>query len=249
MRRDDDVAVLAEQRPGVGADLPRRHRVEVEDGPALPRRGAEEAVVDEVGLRGELLAGPESEGDTRRQLPVEEQVLRRQDELPDAEVEGLIAGLGAVGEVHRGIRRTVEVHVMAAAAHLDLHAMDRHVARARHLQVRTLGELRVARHGDGPDVDLTSMAATRPMHVGALERRVREGDGCGECDDDEGSEAGVVAGAHACGFTQVPCRGIGSFPCVNRQRRGAQPHGARAGAWPIPPGRGRLRVVPHPQCT
>src|SRR5205823_12307421 len=98
---------------------------------------------------------------------------------------GLIAGLGAVAEVHRRIRRAVEMYVMAAAAHLDLHVMDRHVARTRHLEIRALGELRAARHGDGPDVDLASVAPRRPMHVRARERRVRESGGSSEREDSE----------------------------------------------------------------
>ena len=167
MRRNHDVAILAEEGAGVGEHLLMRHRVEVEERPALPGGRLEETVVDEVRLRGELLTGAEMKRDPRWQGPVEEDALRREDELPDAEVEGQVAGFGAVRKAHGGVGRPVDVDVVTAAAHLDLHPMDGHVLLARELQIGAFGELGTALDGDRADGDLTAVPGT--MHVGTGE--------------------------------------------------------------------------------
>jgi hypothetical protein len=62
VRRHDHVAILPEEGTRVGGHLALRDGVEVEAGPAgLGRR--QQAVVDEVGLRDQLLTGAEVERD------------------------------------------------------------------------------------------------------------------------------------------------------------------------------------------
>src|SRR5262249_11769846 len=112
--RDDHVAVLAEDGAGIRLHPGLWHPEKGEGGPALAGRRGEKPAVDEVRLRGELLACAEVEGDAGREAPGERQVLAREDQLPHAEVEGEVAGLVAVGQVERRVLRPVEVHVVAA---------------------------------------------------------------------------------------------------------------------------------------
>src|SRR5262249_7053190 len=94
-------------------------------------------------------------------------VLRREDQLPHAEVEGEVAGLVAVSKGHVRVGRAVDVDVVTAAAHLDLHAVNRHVLLARKLEVGALGELGAALDRDRADGDLAALL--RVMHVGTIE--------------------------------------------------------------------------------
>src|SRR5262249_2327227 len=153
--RDDHVAVLTEDSAGIRLHPVLWHLEQVEYGPALAGRRGEGAAVGEVRLRSELLACAEVEGDAGREAPGEGQVLAREDQLPHAEVEGEVAGLVAVGEIEARVLRPVEVHVVAAAAHRDLHLVDVEIALARQLEVAALGDFLAAldRHGSNGDLD------------------------------------------------------------------------------------------------
>src|SRR5262249_47835383 len=113
-----------------------------------------ERAVDEVRVRRVVLAAPEVEGDAGRKAARELEALAREDELPDAEVEGEVAGLVAIGQFEVRVLGPVEVDVVGAAALLDLDLVDVQVTLAGQLEVRALGDLLAALDRDRSDGEL-----------------------------------------------------------------------------------------------